>query len=179
MNSNTVARRPRLLVLATLVFAMFGSLAHAQLSVQMAFNKKNYVEHEAIIATVKVKNLAGHDLILSGPDGSGWLNFDVRVNNHGLSQRRDAPRIKPRALKAGAIYETSINLGRYYPMANPSNYAITASVYYPPLKRYFPSRRSVIFLSVSGEELGLWGSAHYAKNPTWPIEACSPAPAGR
>lgn len=31
-------------------------------------------------------------------------------------------------------------------------------------------RRSIIFLSVSGEELGLWGSAHYVKNPTWPIE---------
>jgi len=31
-------------------------------------------------------------------------------------------------------------------------------------------RRSIIFLSVSGEELGLWGSAHYAKNPTWDVE---------
>lgn len=30
--------------------------------------------------------------------------------------------------------------------------------------------RSVIFLSVSGEELGLWGSAHYADNPTWPLD---------
>lgn len=30
--------------------------------------------------------------------------------------------------------------------------------------------RSVIFLSVSGEELGLWGSAFYADHPTWPID---------
>ncbi len=28
-------------------------------------------------------------------------------------------------------------------------------------------RRSVIFLSVSGEELGLWGSAWFADHPTW------------
>lgn len=28
--------------------------------------------------------------------------------------------------------------------------------------------RSIIFLSVSGEELGLWGSAWYADHPTWP-----------
>jgi hypothetical protein len=28
-------------------------------------------------------------------------------------------------------------------------------------------RRSVIFLAVSGEELGLWGSAWYAAHPTW------------
>lgn len=31
-------------------------------------------------------------------------------------------------------------------------------------------RRSVIFLSVSGEELGLWGSEYYSKYPTWPLE---------
>jgi len=28
--------------------------------------------------------------------------------------------------------------------------------------------RSIVFLSVSGEELGLWGSAYFADNPTWP-----------
>ena len=28
--------------------------------------------------------------------------------------------------------------------------------------------RSIVFLSVSGEELGLWGSAWYADHPTWP-----------
>jgi hypothetical protein len=30
-----------------------------------------------------------------------------------------------------------------------------------------PPRRSVIFLSVSGEELGLWGSAHFLDDPPW------------
>lgn len=31
-------------------------------------------------------------------------------------------------------------------------------------------KRSVIFLSVSGEELGLWGSDYYATHPTWPLD---------
>lgn len=30
--------------------------------------------------------------------------------------------------------------------------------------------RSIIFLSVSGEELGLWGSEWYAEHPTWPLD---------
>lgn len=30
-------------------------------------------------------------------------------------------------------------------------------------------KRSVIFLAVSGEELGLWGSEHYSDHPTWPV----------
>ena len=32
-----------------------------------------------------------------------------------------------------------------------------------------PASRTLIFLSVSGEERGLWGSEYYADNPTWPI----------
>lgn len=32
-------------------------------------------------------------------------------------------------------------------------------------------RRSVIVLSVAGEEEGLWGSKHWAEHPTWPIES--------
>jgi hypothetical protein len=31
-------------------------------------------------------------------------------------------------------------------------------------------RRSVIFLSVSGEELGLWGSQYYSDHSTWPLD---------
>jgi hypothetical protein len=31
-------------------------------------------------------------------------------------------------------------------------------------------RRSIVFLSVSGEELGLWGSAYFVENPTWPLD---------
>lgn len=30
--------------------------------------------------------------------------------------------------------------------------------------------RSLVFLSVSGEELGLWGSDWYASHPTWPLD---------
>ena len=30
--------------------------------------------------------------------------------------------------------------------------------------------RSILFVVVSGEELGLWGSDHFVNNPTWPIE---------
>ena len=32
-----------------------------------------------------------------------------------------------------------------------------------------PPRRSVVFLAVSGEELGLWGSQYYSEHPTWPL----------
>jgi Zn-dependent M28 family amino/carboxypeptidase len=31
-------------------------------------------------------------------------------------------------------------------------------------------RRSILFMTVSGEEKGLWGSAHYAANPVYPLD---------
>ena len=30
--------------------------------------------------------------------------------------------------------------------------------------------RSIVFLSVSGEELGLWGSKYFSEHPTWPLD---------
>ncbi|MCA8954985.1 MAG: M20/M25/M40 family metallo-hydrolase [Planctomycetes bacterium] len=32
-----------------------------------------------------------------------------------------------------------------------------------------PPKRSIVFLAVSGEELGLWGSHWYSEHPTWPL----------
>ncbi len=129
MKINPIAH-PAVLAALCLSSVLFSGVAQAQLMVDMQLNKKNFVDHEPITATVRVKNIAGHDLILSGPDGGGWLNFDVRRGNNGLSLRPDAPTIKPHALKAGATHTTTVNLGRYYPLGLPSNYAITASVYY-------------------------------------------------
>lgn len=34
-------------------------------------------------------------------------------------------------------------------------------------------RRSILFLAVSGEEKGLWGSAYYANNPVYPLDKTS------
>ena len=31
-------------------------------------------------------------------------------------------------------------------------------------------RRSIVFMTVSGEEKGLWGSEYYTNNPVFPLE---------
>ncbi|MBL7734724.1 MAG: M28 family peptidase [Chitinophagaceae bacterium] len=31
-------------------------------------------------------------------------------------------------------------------------------------------RRSIVFMTVSGEEKGLWGSSYYSENPAWPLD---------
>ena len=146
MNRNTIAltTRPHLLATIGLALLMFCGVASAQIDVRMQLDKKTYVAHEPITAQISVRNLAGHDLVLSQPGGGGWLNVDVLRDKDSLNQRPTAPRLKPLALKAGATYTTSINLGRYYPLGLPGDYGVTASVYYPPLKRYFKSGRNLV-----------------------------------
>lgn len=165
MNLRTIARPA---VLACLCLALISGAARAQLMVSMQLDKDIHVDHEPVMATIQVKNLAGHDLILGGPGGGAWLNFDLRRGNSGLSKRPDAPTMKPRALKAGAIYTTTVNLGRYYPIALPGDYGVTASVYYPPLKKHFSSNRNLVKVRKAKV---LWGQSFgVARGQNRPIE---------
>ncbi|MFT4547753.1 MAG: hypothetical protein ACI8XO_000411 [Verrucomicrobiales bacterium] len=144
MNPKAIAISARPLLVASFVLALISGVAQAQLMVDMKLSKKNYVEHEPVMATIQVRNLAGHDMILSGPGGAGWLNLDILRGTEMVHPRPNAPKLKSRALKAGASFTTEVNLGRFYPLAMPGNYGVTASVYYPPLKRYIPSQRTVV-----------------------------------
>lgn len=156
MNPKAIALRQYPVLVAGLALALFASSAHAQLMVHMQLDKKVYVDHEPITATITVKNLAGHDLILSGPGGGPWVNFDLRRGNNGLSQRPDAPTLKPRALKAGGSFTYEVNLGRFYPLGLPADYGVTANVYYPPLKKYFSSKRCLVRVN---EAKTLWSES--------------------
>lgn len=40
-------------------------------------------------------------------------------------------------------------------------------------KKGFTPRRTIVFMAVSGEEKGLWGSAYYAENPAYPLNKTS------
>jgi len=41
---------------------------------------------------------------------------------------------------------------------------------YAKLPKAKRPKRSILFVVVSGEELGLWGSAWFTKHPTWPVD---------
>jgi hypothetical protein len=89
------------------------------------------------------------------------------------------PKLRDQAIVVGAHYdhlgyggEHSLAPDRYgeiHPGAD-DNASGTAAVI--ALARAFTqagSRRTLVFAAFSGEELGLLGSAHYVKNPPWPL----------
>lgn len=63
-------------------------------------------------------------------------------------------------------------VGQVHPGAddNASGTAVMMELARELVARRIELKRSIVFLAFSGEELGLLGSAHYTKNPTWPLE---------
>ena len=109
-------------------------------------------------------------------------HIHARTQNVAAVLRGSDPQLASEAVVVGAHYD-HLGLGRHdaldpdsagqvHPGAD-DNASGTAAVL--ELARQLAARRSelkrsVIFLTFSGEELGLLGSAHYAANPLWPLD---------
>jgi len=167
MNLNPIAAPLRPLVLAVITLGLCATASQAQLKVDMSFTKKKHVAHEAVEVTVTVRNLSGQDVVLSQPGGGGWLDFTVTSGNRGLSRRPGAPIFKPIALKAGSKISKSIDLGQYYPLALPDSYAVTASVYYGPMKKFISSSRQLFYVTRARP---FWAQTFGIQNGNRPIE---------
>lgn len=137
---NSPARAALPLAALALVTVLAGP-ARAQLLVALEIPRKTYLAYEEINATVTVANRSGADVILSGTNGSNWLTFEVLGNDSILSPLRDGLRQRPMVLRNGDSIVQKLDLRTEYPMSDYGTYRIVASVYYPPMNRYFSSQQ--------------------------------------
>lgn len=119
------------------------TMSSAQLMVQMKMNKDSYMAYEPVKATITVSNRSGHDVILNGPGGRSWLSFDVYEKGQIISPsvRGGAP-VSGFLLGSGKSISKTVNIRELYPLGRYGNYVVNASVYFPPLKRYFTSKKT-------------------------------------
>jgi Zn-dependent M28 family amino/carboxypeptidase len=68
------------------------------------------------------------------------------------------------AVRGDSIYNGALD--------NASGTALLLSIAEAYTKLPEPPARSVVFLSVTAEEQGLWGSAHYVNDPVYPLKDC-------
>jgi Zn-dependent M28 family amino/carboxypeptidase len=87
------------------------------------------------------------------------------------------PKLKEEAVVFSAHYDAyGIDNGRIYPGAADNALGVATIVAIAEaLATTFPRpsthpRRSIVFLAVTGEEYGLFGSEHWVKHPTWPLQ---------
>jgi hypothetical protein len=132
-------------LLPLLCLVVLALRSEAQLIVNMTLDKKMYVAYEPIRVQVKVTNQAGRDVVLGGPAGSSWLNFDV-ANTKGepILPSGRTPFAASTVLSAGKSITQEISLGKAYALGLPRNYRVNASVYFAGTGKYISSR-PVIF----------------------------------
>lgn len=126
------------------VFLFLAKESNAQLIVSMNLSKNNYITYEPIVATVTVYNRAGNDIVLGGPKGRGWMSFDVYRDGQLLSPRSVDGGFETMLLKAGRSVTKKVDINRLYPVSDYGSYTINASVYFPPRRSYFSSKKSRI-----------------------------------
>ena len=126
------------------VFLFLAKESNAQLIVSMNLSKTNYITYEPIVATVTIYNRAGNDIVLGGPKGRGWMSFDVYRDGQLLSPRSVDGGFETMLVKAGRSVTKKVDINRLYPVSDYGSYTINASVYFPPRRSYFSSKKSRI-----------------------------------
>jgi hypothetical protein len=132
-------------LVAILGSLLAGSALDAQIRVDLAMAKRQFVAHEPVEVTVTITNYAGRDLLIHG-EGVGrgvisWLDFSV-TGSQGRpltpSQRVNFPSAR---IPAGRSVAKTIDLNTFYRVTELGNYGCTAIVRLPGGAGTFKSNR--------------------------------------
>ena len=127
------------------IFCFFGFVALAgracaQLEVTLSFERDNYVSLETIEATVTIKNSVGKDVVLGGPGGSPWLNFQV-TDTTGTPANPIRTVVVPNMLvRNGESLQRKFPLERFFYLSESGSYIVRAAAYFPDLEKFNTSR---------------------------------------
>ncbi|MFK5920972.1 MAG: hypothetical protein QM496_02240 [Verrucomicrobiota bacterium] len=138
--------KKRILLLSSLLALLLlaGNLDQAQAQIQVNFklNKKVYMAHEAVAGQLYIVNRSGRDLIIEGRNSNmSWLDFQVTDSRGNLLSPVPGRRgLESVIIRSGGTFKKQVYVNRRYPMGQKGVYRIRASVYFPPLKRYFQTK---------------------------------------
>ena len=143
---------PHLLLLA-LVCAATVLPAHGQLAIAFDIKRRTFLRYEPLVATVRITNLSGRDLMLHD-DEQPWFGFDVKVLNSEttLSPRNPDYRLDPLEIKIGETVKRTVDLTQLFALSELGEYKIKATIFAKPLNQLFSSKPSIITI-VEGKVL--------------------------
>jgi len=105
--------------LTTLLAILAGALttAHAQLKVEIEIKRHYYLRYEPLLATVKVTNLAGRDVLLEDGE-SPWFGFTITQGGPAnlISPRNTDYHLEPLEIKIGETLKRQVDLTQLYPI---------------------------------------------------------------
>lgn len=138
--NRSIIKRVLLMIGLLAVLPLAGNFDQTQAQLQVTFelNKKVYMAHEAVAGELRIVNRSGRDLLIEGRNGTSWLDFQVKDSRSNLlSPVQGRPGLGSVTIRAGGVLKRQIYVNRRYPMGKNGIYRVRASVYFPPLNRYF------------------------------------------
>jgi len=133
----------RILVLLAISLAMapfFTGTAHAQIRVQLEFERKLYIPYEPILAKVSIENLSGRELLLEDANNINWFTFQIETaKGRKVAPRDSSYTLSPVQIGAGQTVTRVLNLTPLYPLDEFGSYQLRAVVHAPQFHSYFSS----------------------------------------
>ena len=136
------------LFLLALVCAATALPARAQVGVGLEIKRRLHLRYEPIIATVRVQNLSGRDLVLHDED-QPWFGFDVASVNADLivPPRNPNYKLAPLEIKIGETVKRTVDLTQLYGISELGLHRIKATIFVKQLNKLFVSKPELIDVS--------------------------------
>lgn len=116
--------------------------ARAQIQVSLEARREwpFYIRHESVVATVKITNLSGRDLLLSDAEAP-WFSFQITQGGaeNLISPRNPDYKLSPLEIKIGETLKRQVNLNELYPLSEYGPYKIRAAIFSKELGKFFTS----------------------------------------
>ena len=131
----------RILLILTAAFTVALTSARAQIGVSLDIKRHYYVRHESIVATVKITNLAGRDLMLADAEAP-WFGFTVTQGSaeNLISPRNPDYKLDPLEIKIGETLTRQVDLNTLYPFSEFGPYKIKATIFAKELGKFFSTK---------------------------------------
>lgn len=118
-----------------------GPPAFAQFATNLTLDKTSFLSLEPMQATVTIGNRSGADVIMSGPNQTNWITFNITDSTgRSLTPIAAAPE-PPFVFKAGSTIAKKILITDAFSFDDPGSYGISATIYHPPTQQFYASNR--------------------------------------
>jgi hypothetical protein len=132
--------KPFCLGLVLCALGLLSGLAHGQYMIEVGLEKKMFFSQEPMIASVKITNRSGTDVVMGGR-GSNWLQFQVMDAQERLFAPAVVETEENFVFRAGETMNRRILLSETHALSEVGHYALKAIVYHPPTQEYYESNR--------------------------------------
>ena len=111
--------------------------AQGQIQVDLKFKRLQYIAFEPVIATVKITNMAGRDILLRDANDQHWHGFEVTATEGRVLAPLKEASEPPLKIAAGSSVTRKINLMPLFPISDLGVYHVRANVFFADLNKFF------------------------------------------